>query len=152
MAVAPFRRGFSPWLDLQRIRDEMDRLIGSTGGGPEGGRAGELGWTPATNVVERPDEFVITTELPGMRREDIHVELQDRALTIRGEKREEREQRDERRHMVERSFGSFTRTLTLPETVAPDRIRARFENGVLRVTVPKSEERRGREIQVDGGE
>ncbi|MFW6202483.1 MAG: Hsp20/alpha crystallin family protein [Gemmatimonadota bacterium] len=152
MAVSPFREGFSPFRDLRRIRDEMDRLLGSTPGAGDGGVGEAVGWAPATDVVERREEFEVTVELPGMRREDVHVEMQDRQLTIRGEKREERERRDERRHLLERSYGGFTRSLTLPQSVDPDRIRARFENGVLRVTLPKSAAGQGRRIQIEGAE
>ena len=152
MATRPSRRGMSPWRDLRHIRDEMDRLIGSAFGRAEGEEAGEMGWTPETDLVERPDEFVITAELPGMRRDDVRVEMQDNALMIRGEKREERERREGRRHLLERRFGSFMRSVPLPESVDRDRIHAKFENGVLRVTLPKSEERRGREVKIEGGE
>ncbi|MFW6078875.1 MAG: Hsp20/alpha crystallin family protein [Gemmatimonadota bacterium] len=152
MAVSPFREGFSPFRDLRRIRDEMDRLLGSTLGAGGGGAGEAVGWAPATDVVEQPEEFEVTVELPGMRREDVHVELQDRQLTVRGEKREERERRDERRHLIERSYGSFTRSLTLPRSVDPDRIDARFEDGVLRVRLPKSEAGQGRRIRIEGTE
>lgn len=152
MATRPSRRGTSPWRDLRHIRDEMDRLIGSAFGRGEGEEAGQMGWSPETDMVERPDEYVVTAELPGMRREDVRVEMQDHALVIRGEKREEEERREGRRHLLERRFGSFTRSITLPESVDPARIHAKFEHGVLRVTLPKSEERRGREVKIEGGE
>jgi len=147
MALFPFRTQTSPWQELREMREQMDRLLGSFMMG-----RGGMEWVPAVDITERPNELVLTAELPGMRREDIEIELENNVLTIRGEKKAEHEEKGEERYVFERQFGSFARSFTLPRTVDPDRIHARFENGVLTVKMPKSEAAKGRKIDVEGGE
>lgn len=149
MALTPFRGGVSPWDDLRSLQEEMGRFFGGMFGGA-GTRA--AGWTPAVNIVEREGELLLTAELPGMRRQDIDIALENNVLTIRGEKREEHEEKEEKEYLYERSYGSFSRAFTLPRTVDPDQIRAEFQDGVLKVHMPKTEESKGRRIQVGGGE
>jgi len=137
------RAGADPVMLLHR---EMNRLFDDTlrGTGPVVG-AGTV--APRMNVSETDQEFRITAELPGVRPEDVQVELADDALTIRGEKRAERA--DAQHHVAERSFGTFARTVHLPFAPDADRVRADFEHGVLHVTVPKVAPRaRSRRIPV----
>ncbi len=110
--------------------------------------SGESVASPAVDVAESPSQYVFTAELPGTRSEDVHVEIHGNTLTIRGEKRSEREEKDERRRYVERRFGSFSRSFTLPEDADGDRINAGFADGVLTVEVPRIEETKPRRIQI----
>lgn len=148
--MLPFRGDSSPWRELREMREQMDRILSSAlRGGPA--RAA-LEWAPAVDITEREDELVLTAELPGMTREDIDIELENNILTIRGEKKAEREEKGEERYVYERQFGSFSRSFTLPRTVDPERIRARFESGVLTITMPKLEKARGKRIEIEAGE
>lgn len=105
---------------------------------------------PAIDVTESEDAYTVTAELPGVKREDVQVELHEGVLTIRGEKRTEREGKDERTRWTERSFGSFCRAFTLPRDASHDRIQASFQDGVLTVRVAKSEASKPRSIQIEG--
>jgi HSP20 family protein len=103
------------------------------------------------NVSETENEFRITAELPGVTEQDVDVQLDDDMLTIRGEKRSEQKDEKENYHFVERSFGSFQRSLRLPFSVNPEQVQARFENGILTVTLPKThQQERSRRIRVQG--
>ncbi|HEX7119085.1 MAG TPA: Hsp20/alpha crystallin family protein [Longimicrobiales bacterium] len=139
----------SPWDALREMREQMDELLRSTFRGPA---ARGAGFEPAVDIAERDDALVLTAELPGMKREDIDIELDNNVLTIRGEKKEEIEEKGEERYVYERRYGSFSRSFTLPRTVDADRIAARFENGVLTVTMPKLPQARGKRIEVEDGE
>ncbi|HEX6941005.1 MAG TPA: Hsp20/alpha crystallin family protein [Longimicrobiales bacterium] len=142
-------RFVSPWDALRDMREQMDDLLRSTFRGPFM-RGAEF--EPPVDITERDDALVLTAELPGMRREDVDVELENNVLTIRGEKKEEREEKRGERFLYERRYGSFSRSFTLPRAVDPDRISARFSNGVLTVTMPKMPEARGKRIEVEEGE
>ncbi len=150
MARLPFRPGTSPLDELREMREELDRFLTTTfrGGAVRAG----IEWEPAVDISDRDDELVLSAELPGMKPEDIDIEVENNVLTIRGEKKEERERKEEERYVYERQYGTFTRSFTLPRTVDPERITARFENGVLTIRMPKVEEARGRRIDVQSGE
>ena len=142
----PTRRGTSPWDQFRELRDRMDDLLGSALGNLP--RMSE--WSPPVNVEDTGREILVTAELPGMKKEDITIELENNVLTIRGEKKLERKETDEgRRYLYERQVGQFARSFTLPQMVAADRIQARFQDGILTVTMPKSEEARPRQISVE---
>jgi HSP20 family protein len=117
-----------------------------------GGLAEELGKRgmpmPAIDITEDDDEYVVTAELPGSRKEDVTLELHEGVLTLRGEKRNEREEKKEQRRYVERSYGSFSRSFTLPPNVDPDRISASFKEGVLSITLPKTPEAKPRTVSI----
>lgn len=153
----PARRDSGSFLSL---RDEMDRMFSDFFSdfplSPFHGRRSAIDRMdlriPAMDVVENEKSFRITAELPGIDEKDIDVSVSDELLTIRGEKREEREDKSEARRLSERSYGSFERSLRLPHGVDPDKIDADFKKGVLTITLPKSEEaqKRQRKIQVKG--
>ena len=107
-------------------------------------------WTPAMDLVEADDHFVLRADLPGLAEEDVSIEVRDNALTISGERKAEHEKRERGFYRVERSFGRFSRSLTLPDGVDPDAISASFDRGVLQVTIPKPEQRKPRRIQIGG--
>jgi HSP20 family protein len=142
------------WPSLVSIRDEMDRLYENIARGfsflPVHRRAFEtpLGQfetafgtsLPAVDVVEHEKEFTVTAELPGLTLNDIDLSVSDNTLTIKGEKKEEKEEKAKNYYMSERKYGSFQRSLPLPHGVNRDKVAARFENGVLSVTLPKTPE------------
>jgi HSP20 family protein len=105
-------------------------------------------WVPPMDLVEAENEFVLKADLPGLREADVKIEVQDGALTISGERQAEHEQREHGWYRIERAFGSFNRSLTLPDGVDPDRIQAKFSDGVLEVRIPKPEERKPRRIEI----
>ncbi len=141
----------TPWrpFEFDRIRREMDRLWDSFLEGRPMRKAGDGGeWLPSIDVSETKSDLVIKAELPGMDPKDIDISMNNGFLTIKDEKKHEREEKDENYHLVERSYGSFTRSVRLPREVQNDKITASFKNGVLRVTLPKSEEAKKKEIKI----
>lgn len=128
---------------------EVNRLFNTLFGDVDTGAARR--WVPAMDLVEADDHFVLKADLPGLSEDDVNVEVRDNVLTISGERRAEHESNDRGWVRVERSFGHFSRSLTLPEHVDADAITAGFENGVLEVRVPKPEERKPRRIQIGSG-
>jgi HSP20 family protein len=116
---------------------------------PEGGNILTASWIPATDVSEDANTIQISMELAGVSPDDVRISLENNVLTIHGEKRQEDEQNDERVHRIERIYGMFERTFVLPNTVDPERIEARYENGVLTVSIPKAERAKPREIRVN---
>ena len=105
-------------------------------------------FVPAVEVVEKPDALIMTAELPGLKPEEVTIEVENNILTLKGEKKEEHEEKDARYHVWERTYGAFERALPLPRTVNPDLIKAEFENGILKVVLPKVPEAKGRKIEV----
>jgi HSP20 family protein len=119
---------------------------------PNGGTSTARRWLPAMDLVETQDSFVLRADLPGLSESDVNIELEDNVLTISGERKGEHEERKEGYYRVERAFGSFSRSLTLPEGVHPEAIKAKFDRGVLEVTIPKPEERKPRKVAISVGE
>ncbi len=151
-AVTPWR----PFMDLARWEREMDRMMEDFFGRrrrswwPERWLRpgeGELG-APAIDLFEDKDDIVIKAELPGMNKDDVEVNLSDRSLTIKGEKKKEEEIKEENYYRCERSYGSFVRSLELPKDVHFDKVKASFKNGVLEIRLPKTEEAKTKEIKV----
>ena len=106
-------------------------------------------WPPAVNVEETKEELILSAELPGMNIDDVVIEVENNVLSLRGEKREAREEGDDRRyHLWERCYGSFERSFTLPRTVKTDEITAQFKDGILHVQMPKAAEAKSRKISI----
>ena len=105
-------------------------------------------WAPPMDLVEAEDHFVLKADLPGLGDDDVTIEVQDGTLTISGERKSEHEKREKGWYRLERSFGRFSRSLTLPEGVDADKIQASFDKGVLEVRIPKPEERKPRRISI----
>ena len=129
---------------------DVDRLFDAFFGG--GTQAEARRWIPAMDLVEAEDHFVLKADLPGLDESDVSIEVQDGTLTISGKRTAEHESRERGWYRIERSFGSFNRSLTLPEGVDPDAISAQFDRGVLEVRIPKPEERKPRRVQIKAGE
>jgi HSP20 family protein len=146
---------WEPVRELNTIQNEMNRLFNSVFDTPlPNGSAGVRRWIPAMDLVETDDDFVLRADLPGLSEGDVNIELEDNVLTVSGERKSEHEERKEGYYRVERASGSFSRSLTLPEGVNADAIKASFDKGVLEVRIPKPEERKPRKvaITVGGGE
>jgi HSP20 family protein len=126
---------FGRWSNLQ---EELDSLFESS----------VKSWAPALDVHEDKDSFVVRTELPGLKREDIEVSLHDGALSVSGERKVEKVDAGIEVHRQERYYGKFQRTLTLPTPVAADKIKAQYKDGVLTVTLPKVEEAKPKQIDI----
>jgi HSP20 family protein len=148
MAIMRWR----PLRDIVSIQDEMNQLFDDFFGGrvPRRWLKAEEGlWTPNVDVSETKDEIVVTAEMPGMKKEDITLSVQDNVITLSGEKKSEEEKKDANFYRLERSFGSFCRSFTLPTPVEADKIKASFKDGILKVTLPKSEKVKPQEIPIN---
>ena len=140
------RSTFASWPELDLFSNRLSRVCGNAWDTPE-----PIGtWIPAVNVEESADELLLTAELPGMREEDVNVDIENNILTIRGEKREAHEEAGEggRYHVSERRYGSFHRRFTLPRSVEADAAQAEFESGILTVRLPKAAEAKSRTIEI----
>lgn len=144
--------GSALWDNLFSTRRELDRVLDRfmAGDAPTAATV----WSPVVDVRESPDEIQVVAELPGLTPEDVDVSIENNVLTISGEKKHEIEEgkEDGAYHLIERRYGRFERSFTLPRTVDADAISARFENGVLTVTLPKAEAAKPRRVQVEAGE
>jgi len=126
----------------------MNRLFNNLFDTPTGVVSGNRRWIPAMDVAENSDAYVLRADLPGLAPEDVKIELENRVLTISGERKAEQRSEDNGWVRVERSFGSFRRSLTVPAGVDPAAITAAFDNGVLTVTVPKPEQAKPHRVQI----
>jgi HSP20 family protein len=151
MNLIRWQRPVSTWQNLEQLsglRAEIDRLFESPL--TELARASQLlsGWTPALDVHEEKDDIIVRVELPGMKKEDIELSLHDGSLSISGERKSEKKFEDAEVYRAERFVGRFQRTVTLPAPVAADRVKAQYKDGVLTVTLPKTEEAKPKQIDV----
>jgi HSP20 family protein len=140
-----------PTRDLVGIREEMNRLFDSFFNGLPERRRGLLEgeWAPSIDVAETDDEVVVTAELPGVKQEDVDITVAEDVLTLKGTKKEEKEIKKENYHRIERSYGSFQRSVSLPAGVQANEAKATYKNGVLHVTIPKAEETKPKQIKID---
>jgi HSP20 family protein len=148
MALMTTRRPFENFQTLRRLNNVLDEAFGSWPFQQDESGSITSSWYPACDVFEDKESVKIVAELPGVKPEDVKLSLENNLLTIRGEKKQEAEERSERVHRYERSYGSFERAFVLPSTVDGDKISAQYQNGVLSVIVPKAERARPREIPV----
>ena len=144
---------WEPFRELATLRDRLDRLFSDPFFSPtleEGTRTRLLAeWVPAVDVYEDENQWVISAELPGMDMKDIDVKIEDETLKISGERKLEHEDKRENYHRVERVYGSFYRAFTLPRTVDTEKVKAHYEKGILRVTLPKREEVKPRKVNIE---
>jgi HSP20 family protein len=141
---------WNPFRQLNSLREEIDRLFDSPLAGLSGNTQSMLsGWAPAGDIHEDNDNFYVHAELPGMKRENIDISLHDGALTIVGERTEDKRYEKSETHRSERFLGKFHRTFTLPTPVQADKVKATYTDGVLTVTLPKAEEAKPKQIQVN---
>ena len=143
---------WEPLRELSSLQHEMNRLFNTVFDAPNGNDSGHTAarrWVPAMDLVETADHFVLRADLPGMGQDDVKIELEDNVLTVTGERRAEHESDQEGYYRVERSFGSFQRSLTLPKGVDADAVAAHFDRGVLEIRIPKPEAVKPRRISID---
>ncbi len=143
---------WEPARELNTLQSEMNRLFNTFFDSPTGANGNSLRrWVPAMDLVETEDHFVLRADLPGLSEDDINIEFENNVLTISGERKAEHEEKKEGYYRVERAFGAFRRSLTLPEGINPDAMQASFDKGVLEVRIPKPEERKPRRIEIGNG-
>ena len=145
MAMQRWRPWLSPFRELER---DMEEMFGRLPRRLRRGFMEEGGWIPPLELVEKDDQFVVRAELPGMKKEDIDITFVGETLVIRGERRMESETREENYYLAERSYGTFHRTVSMPSSVDVNSVQARYENGILEVTVPKAAEAKPQKIQI----
>ncbi len=142
---------YDPFKELRSLQDEMNRIFHSNF--PAQFSHEEMasgGWTPSVDIYESEGEIVLEAELPGMKREDFDVSIENNVITLKGERHFEKNDEGDNYHRVERSYGSFTRSFSLPHSVSAESTSADFKNGILRVSLPKKEEAKARKIEVKG--
>ncbi|MBP7587249.1 MAG: Hsp20/alpha crystallin family protein [Thermoanaerobaculia bacterium] len=141
---------FNPEADL--FRGRMDRLFNQMLNTPWAPLPTEdvanRGFLPAVDIRETPEQLTIVAELPGLDKKDVAITIENQVLTIAGERSFEKETKDEICHRIERSYGSFSRSFTLPTNLKTDKVEAKFDNGVLTVLVPKAEETKPRKVTI----
>jgi HSP20 family protein len=140
---------WKPFRDVVTVQDEMNRLFEDI----FGHRPARVHWTngdwnPSVDVTEDKESVVVKAEMPGMKKDDVKISVQDNVLTLKGEKKQEKEEKEADYHRIERSYGSFCRSFQLPTAVRTDRIKANYKDGVLSVTLPKTEEVKPKEIPI----
>ncbi|GAB4368816.1 MAG: Hsp20/alpha crystallin family protein [Deltaproteobacteria bacterium] len=135
--------------ELSSIQERMNRLFGEAFGPTLASEEGwSRGWEPAVDIYDADDAIVVKAEIPGVERDQVSVEVKDGVLTLKGERKFERDVKEENYHRIERSYGSFQRSFTLPSSVDPDKVRASLKNGVLEVTLTKKEQARPKQIRI----
>ena len=136
--------------DLQNMSDRIDRLLAGRNI-PSAGRDEAMAlvdWAPAVDVMETDDEFQIRAELPGVEKKDVKLSVENGVLLISGHREQEKEEKGKRYHKIERAYGNFARSFTVPEAVDAEKVTAEFKNGLLNVRLPKSEKARPKSIEV----
>ncbi len=133
--------------EIVNMQREIDRMFSRFNGGTTADKALE-GWSPAVDIIEDDHQFIVRADLPGLTKEDVKITVENNQLTIRGEKREEEEKEGKNYHRIERSYGSFYRSFTLPTSALSSKIEAEYKDGVLTLSIPKAEEAKPRSIEV----
>ena len=144
---------WEPLREFTTLQNEMNRLFNTVFDtpAPAGNGTTLRRWVPAMDLVETDDHFILRADLPGLSEDDVNIELEERVLTVSGERNAEHEVSQEGYHRVERAFGSFSRSLTLPEGVDPEAVAATFDRGVLEVRIPKPAQRKPRKVSIGVG-
>lgn len=137
---------WDPFRDVLTLQQRLNRFLGDTSNafGPEGVGS----WVPPVDIVEEPERLVFRAEIPGVSKDDIDIKVENGTLIIQGEKKQEGEVNGETAHRVERFYGAFTRSFSLPATIDAEKIQARYKDGVLELVLPKAEIARPRKIQI----
>ena len=136
---------WDPLRDLQRVQDEMSRLFEERGLAAEGE---SVGWTPRVDIFEDGEGVSLRFELAGVEPKDVDIRFENGVLTLRGERKLEKDEKKDNYHRVELSYGTFTRSFSLPQTIDADKIKADSKNGILTVHLPKKAEAKPKAIQV----
>ncbi|MFW6184045.1 MAG: Hsp20/alpha crystallin family protein [Chloroflexota bacterium] len=140
---------WNPFREMLELRNEMDRLFEGTFPEPQLRRNVRMTWGPALDVIETEEAFVVKASVPGIAPDDLDITLVDNVLTIKGQRQAEELDEGEIYHLQEHSYGAFSRSITLPVSVEADEVQAQYDNGILHLFVPKTEEVRPRRIPVN---
>ncbi len=140
---------WSPLNDLWNLQSEVNELFQSFNRGSRSTNDRNVLWSPAVDICEDKEAVKLAVELPGLKKEEVKINVEDGVLTIRGERRFQDEQRRDNYYRVERSYGAFSRSFTLPSTVETEKIHASMVNGVLEIMIPKKEEAKPKEISIE---
>ncbi len=140
---------WDPFRDLITLREKMNRLFEDavTSRGEDKDLISSA-WTPAVDIYENENELVLTAEVPGLEEKDVEIRIEDNTLSIKGERKFEKETKEENYHRIERSYGAFFRSFTLPNSIDQDKIQAEHENGILKITMPKRTELKPRKVKI----
>jgi len=140
---------WDPFRDLITLREKMNRLFEDAfTSRTEEKDLISRSWSPAVDIFETENELVLTAEVPGIEDKDIEIKIEDNTLSLKGERKFEKETKEENYHRIERAYGSFYRSFTLPTYIDQDKIRAEHQNGVLKITMPKKAELKPRKVKV----
>ncbi|MGQ9800421.1 MAG: Hsp20/alpha crystallin family protein [Candidatus Saccharicenans sp.] len=141
---------WDPFRDIMVLRDRMNRLFEDLVSSPkfEDTDIIQSTWSPAVDIYETENELVLTAELPGVEEKDIEIKVEDNTLSLKGERKFEKETREENYHRIERAYGSFYRSFSLPQYVDQDKISAEYENGLLKIHMPKKPEVKPRKVKI----
>lgn len=140
---------WDPFRDLVTLREKMNRLFEEafTSRGEEKDLVAST-WTPSVDIYETESDLVLTAEVPGIDENDVEIKIEDNTLTIKGDRNFEKETKEENYHRIERSYGSFYRSFTLPRNIDQDKIKAENENGILKVIMPKKPELKPKKVKI----
>jgi HSP20 family protein len=140
---------WDPFRDMVTLREKMNRLFEDVfASRSEDKEFTTNSWAPAVDIFETENELVMSAEIPGVDEKDIEIKVEDNTLSLKGERKFEKETKEENYHRLERSYGSFYRAFTLPNSIDPERIQAEHENGILRITMPKRLELKPRKVKI----
>src|SRR5229473_8405128 len=140
---------WDPFRDLGLLQDRMNRLFDDAGRTWRTDEpAATTSWSPSVDIFETEGEIVVKAELPGVDRKDITLHLENNVLTLKGERRFEKETKEENYHRIERSYGNFSRSFSIPATVDEEKIRADYKDGVLKIVLPKKEQSKPKQIKI----
>jgi HSP20 family protein len=139
---------WDPFGDFVTLRDRMNRLFEDMSGSKEEKDLMTRAWAPSVDIYENENEVVLCAEIPGVEEKDVEIKVEDNNLIIKGERKFEKEAKEENYHRIERSYGSFFRSFALPSYIEQDKIEAEHENGVLRVRMPKKAELKPRKVKI----
>jgi len=143
---------WDPFRELEDMSDRLNRMFARPATRTNGKETMIVAdWTPSVDISETDGEYLIKAELPDVKREDVKVMLEDGVLTIQGERKQEREEKGKKYHRVERSYGSFVRSFSLPDVIDEEKVKAEFRDGVLNLHLPKSEKAKPKAIEVKVG-
>jgi len=148
--ITRWNNEFPAFRGLQSLQNDMNKIFDEffRGDNVAGDSFLNRDWNPAVDIVEHKDQYILKAEIPGMKKDDVKITLENNVLTIRGEKKNEVEQKDEHFHRIERSYGSFERSFTIPGTIKTNDIDAQYKDGILTLTLPKAEEAKSKMIDV----
>lgn len=146
----PLLGGWDPFVNVADLRKRMDDIFGEFfGRTPFRMATTEAMWSPRVDIHETKDSILVQVELPGVKQEDIEISIVGDTLTLKGERKRETEVKEDQYHRIERSSGSFQRSILLPSVVDPNRVKATYRDGVLEIQLPKKEEAKPKEIKVE---